>query len=150
MSRQSRLAAVEAAIAAHPKGKPLDPLGQLVPDPTPMAPPIGYKRQPSMVEIIREQIRLAGLEAANQGYESFEEADDFDVGDDPELRSPYEVTEADEVPVSVLRERYNQALADLQAAEADKPASGKPADAEKPTPPPQPPAKPAGEAQSDE
>lgn len=57
---------------------------------TPMQPPIGYKPQPSMVDIVREQIRLAGLEAERQGHESFEEADDFDVDDDIDPASPYE------------------------------------------------------------
>lgn len=69
----------------------LDDNGHEVLDPTPMAPPIGYKPQPSMVDIIRAQIRSEALarEAEEQGFETFEEADDFDVEDfDP--TSPYE------------------------------------------------------------
>lgn len=61
-------------------------------DPTPMAPPVGYKRQPTMVEIIRAQVRdaLLAKELAAQGVETFEEADDFDVGDDYDPSSPWE------------------------------------------------------------
>lgn len=135
MSRRQQLEAIEAAIAAHPKGKPLNDRGELVPDPRPMAPPIGYKKQPSMVDIIREQIRLAGLEAANAGFETFEEADDYDVGDE-DPRSPYELEESLEVPASVLRARAAEAVA-AEAASASKPPAD-PAGAEKPPTPPQP------------
>lgn len=98
---------VREAMANHPKGKPLNELGQLVPDPTPMAPPIGYVKQPSMVDIIREQIRLAGLEAANRGFESFEEGDDFEVGEDYEPQSAYELDEEQyqAAPPAVLKAR---------------------------------------------
>lgn len=74
--------------------KGMDPeTGHVVPDPTPMAPPIGYKRQPSMVEIVREMVRSERLaaEVGAAGYETFEEADDFDVGDEPDdLKSGFE------------------------------------------------------------
>lgn len=62
-------------------------------DPVPVAPPVGYKKQPSMVEIIREQVRNARLAAEldAQGMETFEEADDFEIDDEPPLpRSQYE------------------------------------------------------------
>lgn len=66
--------------------------GREVNDPTPVAPPIGYKRQPSMVEIVRAQIRDHALAVAlaEQGVETFEEADDFDIGDDYDPSTPYE------------------------------------------------------------
>jgi len=73
--------------------KGLDANGHQIPDPVPIAPPIGYKRQPSMVEIVREAVRSEALRqaVAAAGHETFEEADDFDVGDDPELaHSPFE------------------------------------------------------------
>lgn len=71
------------------------PTGEEVPDEVPMAPPIGYVRQKSMVEIIREQIRSAELARAAEeaGAETFEEADDFDVPDDLEPYSAYEMEE---------------------------------------------------------
>lgn len=73
--------------------KGLNPDGSPKLDPTPMAPPIGYKKHPSMVEIVRDMVRSERLaqEARQAGAESFEDAEDFDVSDDPELlRSPYE------------------------------------------------------------
>lgn len=56
----------------------------LIPDPVPIAPPIGYKRQPSMTEIVRNAIASERLkmEAELAGYETFEESEDFDVDDD--------------------------------------------------------------------
>lgn len=61
-------------------------------DSTPMAPPVGYKKQPSMVEYIRDMVRSERLrqEAEAAGAETWEEADDFDVGEDYDPSSPYE------------------------------------------------------------
>lgn len=71
-----------------------DSRGREVPDPTPMQPPIGYERRPSLAQQIREQIMSHNLamEARAAGAETFEEADDFEVGDDweQEKHSPYE------------------------------------------------------------
>lgn len=71
------------------------PTGEEIPDPTPMAPPIGWRKEKSMVEIIREQIRSAQLaaEAEAAGMETFEESDDFDVPDELEPFSAYEMEE---------------------------------------------------------
>lgn len=90
----------------------LDELGREVPDPTPVAPPIGYVRQPSLAEQIRamvmsEQLRQA---AENAGAETFEESEDFDVGDDFDPTTPYE-NEFDP-PVSQLQ-------ADIDAAKQE-------------------------------
>lgn len=67
--------------------------GTAVLDPTPIAPPIGYKKAPSMVEVIRNMVtseRLAQA-ARESGHETFEESEDFDVGDEPDqLASPWE------------------------------------------------------------
>nr|QJB20443.1 MAG: hypothetical protein [Microvirus sp.] len=65
----------------------------LIPDPVPIAPPIGYKRQPSMTEIVRNAVRSErlALEAQLAGFETFEESEDFDVGDEFDVpRSPHE------------------------------------------------------------
>ena len=61
--------------------------GYEVPDPTPMAPPVGYKRQPSMVDHIRQMVRSEHLRmhAAAQGFETFEESEDFGEDDDDRL-----------------------------------------------------------------
>lgn len=71
-----------------------DARGYEIPDPTPMQPPLGYKRQDTLAAQMRAMIlsdRLA-REAAAAGAETFEEADDFEIGDDfDEVRySPYE------------------------------------------------------------
>lgn len=57
-----------------------------------MAPPVGFKPAPSLADQIREMVRSERLarEAAEGGFETFEEADDFDVGDDFDPRTPYE------------------------------------------------------------
>lgn len=71
-----------------------DDLGRELLDGTPMQPPVGYKRQPTMVEHIREMVRSERLaaEAAAAGFETFEEADDFNIADeDGEMpSSPHE------------------------------------------------------------
>lgn len=70
----------------------LTPRGHEVPDPTPMAPPVGFKKQPSMIENIRAMVRSENLRLAAQqaGMETMDEADDFEVGDDYDPSSPYE------------------------------------------------------------
>lgn len=87
--------------------------GEENPDPTPMQPPVGFKRQPSMVEHIRAMVQseLLRREARAADAETFEEADDFDLPDgDVEPWSRYEA-EDDEPSVADLRAR-------LAAAEA--------------------------------
>lgn len=86
-------------------GRPLTPFGSEILDPTPIAPPIGYKRQPTMVEYIRNMVRSERLraEAEALGMESFEESEDFDVGDDDDDPStPYE--NDFDPPVNVIKE----------------------------------------------
>lgn len=74
------------------KNKTLTPEGGEVLDPTPIAPPIGYTRTPSLSEQIRMMVRSEKLaqEARDAGHETFEEADDFDIGEDYEPNSPYQ------------------------------------------------------------
>lgn len=78
--------------------------GREIPDPVPMAPPIGYIKQPSMVEHIRSMVRSEQLRMAAEagGAETFEEADDFDIGEDELPGTPWE---ADFEPVSELKRR---------------------------------------------
>lgn len=98
------------------------PDGSEVLDPTPMAPPIGYVKQPSMVEIVRNMVRSEKLAllAAEAGMETFEESEDFDVGDEAEdLLSGFE-NEFDP-PISEVREAVEQARKAREAAvEASK------------------------------
>lgn len=62
------------------------------PDPTPMAIPIGFERPPTLAEQVARLVRNERLQAAlsASGRETFEEANDFDVGDDFDPSSPYE------------------------------------------------------------
>lgn len=87
----------------------LDEHGREILDSTPMQPPIGYHRTPSLAEQIRNMVRSEklALEAEAAGAETFEEADDFDVGDDFDPSSPYE-TDFDPTPVDELRRRQRE------------------------------------------
>ena len=70
----------------------LNERGQLIPDPVPFAPSVKINQKPSLAQQIKEMVRSERLamEAENMGYETFEEAEDFDVGDDFDPASPYE------------------------------------------------------------
>lgn len=69
-----------------------DAEGREILDTTPIAPPVGFTKEPSMFDYVREMVRSERLrqEAEAQGFESFEDADDFDVGDDVDPTTPYE------------------------------------------------------------
>lgn len=110
-------------------GRRLTPWGAEIPDPTPIAPPVGYKRQPTMVDHIRAMVRSERLaqEAAAQGKETFEESEDFDDPDDPDDLSSNWENEYDP-PVSELTAAVEE------AAEARKPK--KPAAPKDPSPSP--------------
>lgn len=70
----------------------LNVLGQEVPDPTIVDPPLGYVQQPDLMELMRRMIRNQLSQAIEDTeFETFEEADDFDIDDDPvDYTSPYE------------------------------------------------------------
>lgn len=68
----------------------LDLHGRELPNPTPLAPPVGYKKQPTIAEQMRAMIRQASFEARQMGAETEEEANDFDVGEDFDPTTPYE------------------------------------------------------------
>lgn len=94
--------------------------GAEVPSDVPIAPPVGYKKQPTMVEHIRNMVRSEQLRIAAEaaGAETFEEADDFDIDDDLEPISAYEF------------ERFFEPPAESRpAAEADRPKPAEPAPA---------------------
>lgn len=59
------------------------------PDPTPLEVPVGFKRPPTIQEMIAKMVRVS-LEAREAGMETFEEAEDFDVDDDFDPSSPWE------------------------------------------------------------
>jgi len=68
------------------------PEGFEITDPTPMQPPLGYRKTLSLSEQIAQQVRIAHLKILEDSAieESEEDADDFNVGDDFEPLSPYE------------------------------------------------------------
>lgn len=106
-----------------PRFATLNDKGQEVLDPTPMAPPVGYFKQPTMVDIIRERIRGALSErAAEMDQDSFEDADDFDVGDDYDPQSPWEESFD---PDGKTNREYVQELKDKLAAYEEEKASRK-------------------------
>lgn len=75
----------------------LNERGHEVPDPTPVAMPVGFERPPSMIEMIRMHIRRELSEhAQSQGAETFEEAEDFEIEDEDIPLTRYEGDEVQE------------------------------------------------------
>lgn len=69
----------------------LDKNGHEIPDPTPVALPTGFKRPEMLAETVARLVRREISERADlAGFETFEEAEDFEIGDDFEPNSPYE------------------------------------------------------------
>lgn len=63
--------------------------GHEILNPTPMQPPLNYRAQPSLAEQIRQQVRAyAALQ--DMEPETEEEADDFEIEDDPQPISRWE------------------------------------------------------------
>lgn len=92
------------------------------PDPTPVEMPLGFKRPPTLQEEIQRIIRQQmSMQAEEAGFESFEEADDFEVDEDPDPLSPYEVTEMQE-----------EAAYPKETLDGPKPAPGPSVEAEAP------------------
>lgn len=63
--------------------------GHEILNPTPMQPPLNYKAQPSLAEQIRQQVR-AHVALLDMEPETEEEADDFEIDDDPQPVSRWE------------------------------------------------------------
>lgn len=69
----------------------LDENGWEIPDPTPVSLPLGFRRPERLAETIQRLVRTQLSQLAEaRGMESFEESEDFDVGDDHDPASPYE------------------------------------------------------------
>lgn len=68
-----------------------------IPDNTPVEIPLGYKAPETLQEMIARMIRVENMQQmAAKGMETFEEADDFDVDDDADLVSEYQMLEMQE------------------------------------------------------
>jgi len=67
--------------------------GHEILDQTPIERPVGFHRPPNLTEQIQRMVRSElSLRASQAGAESFEEADDFDIDDDPpDPASPWEL-----------------------------------------------------------
>lgn len=91
------------------------------PDPTPIAAAIGYKREPSLHEKIAQMVRSEKLaqEAAAAGFETEEEANDFDVDDPDYADTPSSPHEFDKNEAEVARV-YENIKARQEALEAEK------------------------------
>lgn len=95
------------AMAGKPGHPRLTVDGQEIPDSVPVAPNIRTKRVDNITRRIREVLKGEQLrkEALEAGFETFEEADNFDVPDDPvDPSTPYELVF--EPPVEAVRERH--------------------------------------------
>lgn len=102
-----------------------DENGHEILNPTPMQPPLGFKPIPSLVEQIRMQVRqLKHLD--DMEPETEEEADDFEIDDDPTPQSRWE---NDMIPsiketrarIRALEEQERRYAAPPQAAQPSTP-----------------------------
>lgn len=100
-----------------------DEQGREILDPTPVAMPVGFKRPPTLDERIRAFVRTElSRQAAEEGNETFEEADDFYVEEEEESPlSRYELTPMQEEAV------FGTDRDDLDRAAAPGVASEQPA-----------------------
>lgn len=97
-----------------------DEHGREILNPTPMQPPLGYRAQPSLAEQIRQHIRsMKHLE--DDEPETEEEADDFDIEDDPIIESRWE---NDMVP-SIKEVRARGKLLEQEARKYAQPPANK-------------------------
>lgn len=68
--------------------------GKEYPDPVPMAPPVGYSAPPDLMQMIRTMVHseMANRVIDEAGWDTFDEAGDFDIADDPlEPLTPWEM-----------------------------------------------------------
>lgn len=97
----------------------LDDNGHEVLDPTPLAIPAKFKRSVPQAELIRAMVqREISALAERQGFESWDEANDFDVDDDP---FPVSVHQFDEDQEAALENDTAAIRAAKEAAQQPKP-----------------------------
>lgn len=70
----------------------LNEKGHEIPDPRPVAVPARFLRPPSRFDEMRALLNAARQDALSRQLETPEEADDFDVGEDYDPTSPWELT----------------------------------------------------------
>jgi len=90
-------------------------------NPIPMQPPLGYKASPSLSDTIRQQVLAAKRLAQLEMVETEEEADDFEVEDDPIPHSPWENDLVPSIKETRARlrelEKQEKLYADAEAAQ---------------------------------
>lgn len=110
-------------VQLNAKGRRQDERGRELPDPVPLAPPVGYKPSKDIFEQVREMVRSEALAAAAAagGAETFEEAEDFNVGDDFDPSSPYE-----DVFEGMSVREMDERISELVALRNDRTAAERP------------------------
>lgn len=109
------------------ESKTHDALGREKPDPTPMELPVGFKRQPTIHEIMQMYLRSdrAKQVAEKIGAETLEDAQNFGPDDDDPLpNTPHEVHDMVEEQIAAdvadYARRRREALAAQQGGEKTK------------------------------
>lgn len=92
-------------IQERPQKASLNQDGHEIGDSRPLEVALNLRRAPSLTEQIRAVVRSERLkqEAIASGHETFEEADDFEIGDDYDPESPYEMEFEPEEPTTQAR-----------------------------------------------
>lgn len=86
MSEKLKLAVIEERLL-----NAQDEMGHEIPDPQPMVMPAGFRRPETLAEQVARLVKGAvSRMAEEEGAETFEESEDFDVDDDFDPRTPYE------------------------------------------------------------
>lgn len=86
----------------------LSPRGYEIPDKTPVAASVDLQRPPTIQEQIARFVRHElSRQAAAKGHETFQEADDFEVGEDFEPSSVHELSPDQE---GLTREDFEEEL----------------------------------------
>ena len=70
--------------------------GEHIPDNTPVEIPVGFGVPEDLTSIIKRLVRVESQRAANEGEETFEESDDFDIEDEVDPVSNYAMTRMQE------------------------------------------------------
>ncbi len=90
--------------------------GQEVLDPTPVEMPLGYNRPENLVDKIRRLIKTETLYGAKKyDRETFDEADDFDIGDEYDPHSVHELTDDQELEPRFTPEQIDSEMAKIKA-----------------------------------
>lgn len=109
-----------------------DEKGHEIVDSTPLAIPIHWQRPLTIQDMVRRFVQTEVSRVAEaEGHETFEEADDFDTGEDEDIRSPYQLDDEQE---------HADRSSFLDEKPKEKPDPQPPA--AKPEPPAKPPKKP--------